>query len=281
MWKTVVKWSICVLLLAYIAAAFAYGSYENRHRLCPGIDLRVEGGALPDSVMRQGVNSRLSKYGKKIKGARVNEIDLQKIEDYLSRFSQFETVECSFDPDGRVRISVVPIRPEIRVFEPTGKSYYVNRSGKRIEADAEFFVDVPVLVMGHDPNVRPEYALPVVRYVSGDAELNSLIGSFKLDGEHDLLLVPRIQGHVVNFGDTTRLAEKKESLLTAYRKILPAKGWNTYDTISVKFRNLVVASRRDKSQGLHGTPLEEGEDLEEATLPDVAGINVETNTEQR
>lgn len=281
MWKTVVKWSICVLLLAYIAAAFAYVRYENSRRLCPGIDLRVEGGALPDSVMRQGVNSRLSKYGKKIKGARVSGIDLQKIEDYLSKFSQFETVECSFDPDGRVRISVVPIRPEIRVFEPNGKSYYVNRSGKRIEADAEFFVDVPVLVMGRDPKVKPEYALPVVRYVSGDSELNSLIGSFKLDSEHDLLLVPRIQGHVVNFGDTTRLDEKKESLLTAYRKILPAKGWNTYDTISVKFRNLVVASRRDKTQGLHGMPQEEGEDLEEATLPDVAQINEETNTEQR
>lgn len=279
MWKTVLKWCLCVALLAYVAAAFAFARHENGNRICPGIDLRVEGGALPDSIMRQGVNSRLAAYGKKIKGARVCDISLQGIEDYLGGFSQFETVECSFDPDARVRISVVPIKPEVRVFEPGGKSYYVNRAGKRIEADAEFFVDVPVMVMGRNPGVSAEYALPVIRFVSSDPELNSLIGSYKLDGEHDILLVPRIQGHVVNFGDTTHLAEKRQALLTAYRKILPAKGWTTYDTVSVKFHNLVVASRRDKSLNLHGMPLEEGVDLEEATLMDVAQINVEPNTE--
>lgn len=279
MWKTVLKWTICVVLLVYVAVSFAFARYENGLRVCPGIDLRVEGGALPDSVMRQGVNSRLSQFDGKIKGSRLKDIDLQRIEDYLGRFSQFETVDCSFDPDGRVRISVVPIKPEMRVFEPGGKSYYVNRSGKRFEADAEFFVDVPVLILSRDAGVGPEYALPVVRYVSQDAELNSLVAAFKLDGDHDLLLMPRIHGHLVNFGDTMRLAEKKAALLTAYRKILPAKGWNTYDTISVKFRNLVVASRRDKSQGLHGMPLDEGEDLEEATLPEVAHVNLETNQE--
>lgn len=279
MWKTVLKWTICVMLLGYVAAALAFAGYENGHRVCPGIDLRVEGGALPDSVMRQGVNSRLARYGKKITGAQIKDIDLQKIENYLGRFPQFETVDCSFDPDGRVRISVVPIKPEIRVFDYTGKSYYVNRAGKRIEADAEFFVDVPVLIMGRGAGVGPEYALPVVRYVSGDPQLNSVVGAFKLDGEHDLLLVPRIQGHLVNFGDTTRLSEKKDALLTAYRKILPSRGWTTYDTISVKFRNLVVASRRDKSEGLHGMPLEEGEDLEETTLLEEARVNMETNQE--
>lgn len=279
MWKTVLKWTLCVIMLAYIAGALAFADYQQGRRTCPGIDLRVEGGALPDSVMRQGVNSRLSQYGAKIKGAKLKDIDLQKIEDYLSRFSQFESVECSFDPDGRVRISVVPIKPEIRVFEPSGKSYYINRTGKRIEADAEFFVDVPVVILDPGANVSPEYVLPVVRYVCGDPELNSLIGSFKLDGDHDVLLVPRIHGHLVNFGDSTRLPEKKKALLTAYRKILPAKGWTTYDTISVKFSNQVVASRRDKSTGLHGMPLDEGEDLEEATLPDVAQANTQTNTE--
>lgn len=280
MWKTVLKWTICVLLLGYVAAALAFADYENGNRTCPGIDLRVEGGTLPDSVIRQGVRTRLGKFDGKIKGEKLKNIDLQRIEKYLDRFSQFESVECSFNPDGRVRISIVPIKPELRVFEPGGKSYYVNRAGKRFEADAEFFIDVPVLLLGKNAGVSPEYALPVVRYVTEDAQLNSLIGSFKLDGDNDLLLVPRIHGHLVNFGDTTRLPEKKEALLTAYKKILPVKGWSTYDTISVKFRNLVVATRRDKSHGLHGAPLEEGEDLEETTLlQEVAQANLETNTE--
>lgn len=279
MWKTVCKWIICVLLLAYVAVAYAFGRQENSLRKCTGIDLRIEGSTLPDSVLRQGVASQLSGYGRPLKGERIDEINLQSLENYLGQFSNFEWVECSFNPDNRLRITVAPISPEVRVFTTEGKSYYINRSGKRINADAEFFVDVPVLIAA--PGTEKHYgaALSVIRYVSSDAELNSLISGFKIDGPNDIILIPRINGHMINFGDSTRQADKKAAIMTAYRKILVAKGWNTYDTVSVKFRGQVVATRRNKSASIHGPQIEEEEDLEEATLPDIAQITTEHSTE--
>lgn len=52
-----------------------------------------------------------------------------------------------------------------------------------------------------------------------------------------------------------------------YRKVMPYKGWEAYDTISLKFEGQVVATRRDKSRLNHGE--DNGDDiaLEEATLP--------------
>lgn len=279
MWKTVCKWIICVLLLAYVAVAFAFGRQENSMRKCTGIDLRIEESSLPDSIMRQGVASQLSRYGKPLKGERLDRIDLQNIENYLGQFSNFESVECSINPDNKLRITVTPISPEVRVFSAEGKSYYINRSGKRINADAEFFVDVPVLIASPGTEKDYESALSVIRYVTGDAELNSLISSYKIDSPNDIILIPRINGHVINFGDSTRQADKKAAILTAYRKILTAKGWNTYDTISVKFRDQIVATRRNKSANIHGPQTEEGEDLEEATLPDISQMTIEQSTE--
>lgn len=265
-WKTILKWVVCVVLLGYVAAALALGPAIRDAEACAGIDLRIEGSSLPDSILRQGVATQIAKYDTKIVGRPMQELDLQKMEDFLGRFSNFEDVECSFDPERRLRIDIFPIRPEARVFEPSGKSYYINREGKRIAADAEFFIDVPVLLLGKNPGVPPEHALPVIRRVTADKDLSVLVAAFKLDGRNDILLVPAIHGHVVNFGDTTGFERKKAALMTAYRRILPAKGWETYDTISVKFRDQVVASRRDKSMASHGPTEDDGEDLEEATL---------------
>jgi len=53
-----------------------------------------------------------------------------------------------------------------------------------------------------------------------------------------------------------------------YRQVMPYKGLEEYDTISVKFRGQVVATRRDKTRLNHAEEYEEEIDLEEATLPD-------------
>ncbi|MDE7350855.1 MAG: hypothetical protein K2N25_07295 [Muribaculaceae bacterium] len=280
MWKTIFKTVLCVVLLGYVALAFAFVHQENARRLCPGIDLRIVGNTIPDSVLRQGVNSQLARYGKKLKGQPLGSIDLKRLEDYLSAFSNFESVECSFNPDSRLRITVTPIKAEVRVFSDKGKSFYINRYGKRIDADAEFYIDVPVLIAPEKYESSIPAALSLIRYAGADPELSPLIAAFKIDGPNDLIIIPRLQGHVINFGDSTRLDEKKAAIMTAYRSILPSKGWNTYDTISVKFRNQIVASRRNKAIASHGALEEEGEDLEEATLPDVANINTQNSAEE-
>ena len=277
MWKTTFKIVLLIVLLGYVAFAFAFVHEENAKRLCTGIDLRIVGNTLPDSVLRQGVSSQLTKYGHKLKGESIGKIDLKSLEDYLRAFSNFETVECSINPDSRLRITISPIKAEVRVFTDKGPSYYINRYGKRIKADADFFIDVPVLIAPQKYEHCITSALSVIRYLGSDAELSPLIAAYKIDGPNDLIIIPRLQGHVINFGDSTRLDEKRIAILASYRDVLPAKGWNTYDTISVKFKNQIVASRRNKAVAQHGALEDDGIDLEEATLPEVANINTQNS----
>ncbi len=277
MWKTTFKIVLLLVLLGYVAFAFAFVHEENGKRICTGIDLRIVGNTLPDSVMRQGVNSQLAKYSHKLKGEALENIDLKGLEDYLRKFSNFEWVECSFNPDSRLRITISPIKAEVRVFTDNGPSFYINRYGKRIKADAEFFIDVPVLIAPHKYENSISAALTVIRYLGSHPELSRMIAAYKIDGPNDLILIPRLQGHVINFGDSTRLDEKRVAIMAAYHNVMPAKGWNTYDTISVKFKNQIVASRRNKMISSHGALEDDGIDLEEATLPEVANINTQNS----
>lgn len=264
--KTILKWLLLTVLLAYTGFMTVWAGIESKRQVCSGVEVRVASASRIDTTTRQGVMEQLRHYPSRLVGVPLSSINTQQLEDYLSRLSNLERVECVLTPARQLRIDVVPMIPEIRVFAPDG-SYYINRDGKRIESDARFFVDVPVVKGNFNAKFTARSVLPLTRFVASDPFLRDLVGMVVANDPDNLILVPRIHGHVINFGDTTRLKEKKDALLAMYRKVLPYKGWETYDTISVRFRGQVVASRRNKTITEHGEKYEENVDMEEATLP--------------
>lgn len=265
---TILKWLILTILLAYVACAAVWARTEADRRVCTGVTIEVADNNSVEAVTPGSVRKELAKYPRKIKGELLSNINTKNIEEFLSSYSNFENVDCSFSSAGTLGIRIVPMIPEIRIFE-NGSSYYINKDGKRIDSKANFFVDVPVVTGNFSQKFTPRHILPVVRFIQADPLLSDLVGMVEVRSPEDIILVPRIYGHVVNLGDTTRLSEKRDAIVAMYRKVIPYKGWETYDTISVKFRGQVVASRRDKTLKGHSVVYDEDEDPEEATLPEV------------
>lgn len=271
--QTILKWGLLLLLVGYSVWAVMWAGAEARRRVCTGVEVEVEGFSLSDSIIRHGVEEQLREYPHPIEGQPLYLLNTDAIRRYLASLRNFESVECMVSADGHLKVYVVPMVPVMRVFS-AGKSYYVNKEGKQIDTDADFFADVPVVSGNFNRNFTPKAALPLVTFIADDPELKNLVSMIEARDAHNLLLVPRITGHVVNFGDTTRMAEKRALLLSFYHKVMPYKGWNHYDTISVKFKGQVVATRRDKTRLNHGEHYEEEIDLEEATLPEPHTENV-------
>ena len=265
MWKTVVKWTLLGCLLAYVVVMFVWARAEAARHLCTGIEVVIDGNSRVASISRESVREVIDGYPGQIVGQPVHSINTYAIADYLRKFNNFETVDCMITTQGTLKVRVVPMVPAIRVFE-ADRSYYVNKDGKTMAAIPGFHVDVPVVTGKFTGNFRPQDVLPVVRFVARDSMLNNIVGMVKAVDRENILLVPRIKGHVINIGDTTRLAEKRRAIITAYHSILPYKGWETYDTISVKFRGQIVATRRDKTPLFPIPVVDEEEDGEEATL---------------
>lgn len=266
MGKTIAKWSVLVILMAYAIGMTVWAHQQADRHICTGIDVNIKGTSKADSVTRQGVMAELARYPSRIVGAPFNTINTLEIQRYLKGFSNFEDVECLMSSQGRLMVNIVPMIPEIRVFDG-GASYYVNKDGKRIESNAEFFSDVPVVTGRFSRSMPASYVLPVTRFIASDSLLRHLVGMVKVVDKDNILLLPRFEGQVINFGDTSRLAAKRRALLTAYHRILPYKGWEHYDTISVKFKGQIVATRRDKTPLHPILPIEDAVDPEEASIP--------------
>ena len=266
--KTILKWLLLIILIAYATCVTLWARNMADSNLCKGIDVYIENSSAPDTITRHGVLEELSRFPQKIIGTPATSINTLEIERYLGRLSNFESVNCIVNTDGRLDVRVVPMIPAMRVFDGD-KSYYINKDGKRIESKASFFVDVPVVSGNFSEKFPARLVLPVCRFVENDPVLSKVVAMIKVDDKDNIYLVPRIHGHIINFGDTTRLEEKKNALLAMYRKVLPYKGWETYDTISLKFNGQVVASRKDKRGGNHGAVYDDDLDPDETTLSEL------------
>lgn len=268
MLKTILKWTLLVLLLAYAVGATIWAKGEAHKNSCVAINIEITEGFSADSVTMNGVIQELNGYKKKIIGQPITAINSREIENYLKSFPQFEDVACNFSTNGELNIKVVPMIPELRVFDDS-LSYYINKDGKRMKSKSSFFVDVPVVSGKFNEQFQPSYILPVTRFIATDPTLNQLVGMVHAEDADNIILVPRIHGHVINFGDTSRLDEKRKALMAVYKRVMPYKGWDEYDTISVKFRGQVVATHRNKGRQ---TPVDnnfEEIDMEDATLPEL------------
>lgn len=244
--RTVLKWLLLIALMSYATVMTVWAASRADKRICPGVEVVVS-GAKPgtEATIRHGVEQHLSRLIQ-VKGRPVGSLGLHRIQVWISQLNNLENATCAFAPDGRLVIHADALVPEMRVFGPGGQSYYINRDGKRMQARTEFFTDVP-LVVGKFSRTFPETSLlPILRRINADPLLSSIITMVEVRSSGDIILVPRVQGHIVNFGDTTGVEHKLTALKAFYRKVMPVRGWQTYDVISVKYAGRVTATLRVK-----------------------------------
>ena len=265
MWKATLKWAVLCILIAYVVAMFVWARAEAQRHVISDIEVTIDGQGKVANISPQSVMDVLKDYPTPIIGRPVHAVNTLAIADFLRKFNNFETVDCMITTQGNLSIRVVPMVPALRVFDGE-KSYYVNKDGKTMTSLPGFHVDVPVVTGNFSKTLRPESILPVVRFIEQDSLLSNLVGMIEVKDAHNILLVPRIKGHVINLGDVSRLEEKRRAIVSTYRKILPFRGWETYDTISVKFKGQIVATRRDKTPLFPVREVVDSLDMEEKVL---------------
>jgi cell division protein FtsQ len=59
----------------------------------------------------------------------------------------------------------------------------------------------------------------------------------------DLELQPQVTKQIVEFGKAEEVEKKFRKLMAFYKNILPYKGWNTYERVSLKFNDQIVCKK--------------------------------------
>lgn len=277
--KGVIRCLLSVVLMCYLAFALFVSNDMAAREMCGGIDIRVLSGSGDGRsfVSSAEVRSLLNEWGLDDTDRPVSSIDLQQIEDRLNGIDNIEHAMVERLGNRKVRVTVTPMQPVARVFDgPT--SYYINGAGKRLTANHRFRLDVPVITGHFDATHPASELIPLVKHIGSDQQWNAIVAQISVDRRsRDVILVPMIRGHVINLGDTADIAEKLDRVMLMYRKVLPLKGWDYYDTLSVKWQGQVVASRRLKS--IPEPPIRFDQEGDETDDEDVNSMLVSTEAD--
>ena len=244
--KRLIQNSILLILAIALTAGILWARGKSQGELCSAIEVEVINADSTSFVTPQGVLSDLKGQGIEVIGQHMGETDASSIEEALRKSPYLENADCVKCQDGRLLIRVSQLVPVMRVFDGDA-SYYVNRAGKRMGASSFYHCDVPV-VQGHFTRKYPATRLlPLIDFIEKDSLLHSLVTMFQVNDTNNIIIVPNFSGHVVNIGNATGFENKFAKLKLFYGEVLPKKGWNTYDTISVKWNHQVVATKRVKA----------------------------------
>ena len=234
------------MLAVALTIGILWARNKSRGELCTTVDVEVINADSTSFVTPQGVLNDLSGQGVKLVGKHMGDIDASDVEEALKLSPYLESADIVKCQGGRVLIRVSQLVPVLRVFDGEN-SYYVNRAGKQMSASSYYHCDVPV-VQGHFTRKYPATRLlPLIDYVEGDSLLRSLVTMYQVRDTNNIIVVPSISGHVVNIGNADGFENKFAKLKLFYKQVMPQKGWNTFDTISVKWNHQIVATRKTKA----------------------------------
>ena len=269
--KRLIQNTILLLLAAALASGILWARNKSRGEVCTDVKVEVVNVDSTAFVTPEGVLSDLKGQGITLVGKRMGDIDASDIEEALKLSPYLENADIVKGQNGQLLIRVYQLVPVFRVFDGD-ESYYVNRAGKHMAVTSYYHSDVPV-VQGHFTRKYPATRLlPLIDFVESDSLLRSLVTMYCVRDTNNILIIPVFSGHVVNIGQADDFENKFEKLKLFYRKVLPKKGWQTYDTISVKWDHQVVATRRVKAV----EPTIEYDPDEDEQAPDIGTSTVST-----
>lgn len=260
----IIKCLMTLILVVYLVFAISFTSHMASIDTFKGVEINVRDNMSRKFVSPEDIDAELDSISGRITSICRDSLNTWLIESRLTEKDNLESANCLVLNDGTLRIDVVPLIPVARVFDASsGDNYYINRGGKRMKASVRYSMDVPVITGSFTGRNTPALAFPLLDYLAGDPEMAALTSSVNIASNSDVILVPSVKGHVVNMGDSTDLANKIDRLKVFYHRVMPVKGWEHYDTISVKWRGQVVAHRRDKRPQYNELRVEEHIDLDD------------------
>jgi len=244
-----------LIILAWICLAGAIGftiyyAYSEWISVrCQSIVVNINPNS-PRFLDEDEIATMIEKSGEPIIGQRLSAININRLETKLSTFSTLDNVEIFRKVDskglsfkGKLVISVDERTPVVR-FKSSTDDYYMDQKGIRVPVSSKF-VERILLAEGTIPNeIIKNDLLKMADFVNKDEFWRAQIEQVFVQANGELLLVPQVGDYLIEFGTPDDYELKFRNLRAVYQQGFKNMGWNRYKTISVKYRNQVVCTKK-------------------------------------
>ena len=230
-----------IALVAALIATTSLSAVDRRLRTCEGV--RVSFSEEPRFLSEAEIKSVLDKRCGAYLGQRLDSLQLYRIESVLNLQSAVQSSEAWTTDDGYLNVRITERVPVAR-FQNGDDGFYVDCDGVVFPLKDSYSANVPVIdgnvPAGSDEESRKAWtqdALAMLRYMDSSGWADRIV-QMHVDGDGDLVLVPREGDEKFIFGDPGDVKLKFSRMEDYYRYIRP--GEKKYTTVNVKYERQII-----------------------------------------
>lgn len=236
--------TLCLVLLGFIGFVEKKAelkSYSGLH-----IDLQAVSGVyfVEEKEIERIVNSAFPELKS---GFPVAEVPLAAIEKRLNGHPFIKSAQASMGQKGILDVKIKQHEPIARIARPMGADGYITTEGLIIPTSPTYTSRVLIIEGDYAEKLMDQGSvedmpelMPLIRFVTQDEFWSAQITELEINKKDDLRLHQQVGRQVIEFGDALDIESKFRRIEVLYKEILPRKGWNAYERISVKFKNQIV-----------------------------------------
>jgi cell division protein FtsQ len=157
------------------------------------------------------------------------------------------------DLSNKLIVDLVQYQPIARLVSENKKDFYIDLHGNIFPTSTKF--SERVLLIYTDDNINydlkninsTDYGKKIftmINYIINDTFLSKIISEIDINYDKNIIIYPQVSKQKIIFGYPEQIDVKFDKLMLFYKKVLPAKGWNTYKTVNLKFKNQIICDKK-------------------------------------
>ena len=247
--KAKVKKVLGIVMLCLTAAGYiGFVEKQNLTKTFNQVEVNLEAVSGVYFVEEKEILSILSSSFPELKkGLPMKELPLKDIEDRLLGHPFIRTVEASVDQQGILKLILTQHEPMARIARPESADGYITKEGLLISTSPTYTSRVLILQGAYIGSlmdqgrldVMPEL-IPLIQFITQDKFWSAQVTELEINGRNDIRIHQQVGKQVIEFGDAKDFESKFNRITVLYNEILPRKGWDAYQRISVKYKNQIV-----------------------------------------
>ncbi len=256
--KKIGKWlltGVWLLIAAGTVVLLVAANNKGKQQLCTGMEVTIQGVSRHCFLDKDDILSAINDYLEGgPKGQPISSFNLLAMESELRKNVWVQKIEMYFDNNNVLQVNVHEREPVARVFTLSGTSFYVDSARMMLPLSQKFSARLPVFtnfpsdrrVLTPADSALLGDVVAISHAVRNDDFRMAFIEQIDITPQRNFELVPKIGNGLVQLGTAELLEEKFHKLLLFYRKVVvEGQSWNRYSVIDLRFRDQVVARRRD------------------------------------
>lgn len=238
-----------ILLVGCIGFTIYYAYTQREAVRCQSVVVNINPNS-PRFLEEEEIAALIEKSGEPIIGRFLATININNLERKLSTYTTLDNVEIfrkieakGFSFKGKLIVNVDERTPVVRI-KNASDDYYLDPSGIKVPVSPKY-VERILIASGSVPDEKMKKDfLNMSDYINKNDFWRAQIEQVFVQANGELILLPQVGDYLIEFGTPEDYENKFRNLKAVYQQGFKNLGWNKYKTISVKYRNQVVCTKK-------------------------------------